>query len=168
MFGKLGKLSKARPVSANTSILLAPLAGSVIALSDVKNPTFAKGLLGQGAAIIPSGGRVVAPSDSRVEAIFPTGYAVALHTKEGLDLLIHVGLDTIKLEGRHFKVHASEGDEVSQGQVLIEFDREAIAAEGFDVTVPILLCNSVEFSSIKWRIGARVDELDRLCVARKR
>lgn len=151
-----------------TTTLLSPLSGTIIPLSDVNDQTFAAGLLGQGVAIEPTGDRVVAPADSKIEAIFPTGHAVALHTSNGLDVLIHVGLDTVKLAGRHFKVHASVGDQVKQGQVLIEFDRHAISEEGFDVTVPILVCNSVEFASIKGNIGKDVDELERLITVRER
>ena len=91
-----------------------------------------------------------------------------MHTSNGLDVLIHVGLDTVKLAGKHFKVHASVGDQVKQGQVLIEFDRGAISAEGFDVTVPILVCNSVEFASIKGNIGEDVNELEQLITVRER
>lgn len=151
-----------------SNVLLSPLAGRVIPLSDVHDQLFAKGLLGQGVAIEPTGGKVVAPSDSKVEAIFPTGHAVALHTNDGLDVLIHVGLDTVKLEGRHFSVHASVGDTVKRGDVLIEFDRAAIASEGYDVTVPILICNSVEFASIKGRAGETVAELDPLITVKER
>ncbi|WP_343215916.1 PTS glucose transporter subunit IIA [Collinsella sp. An2] len=148
--------------------MLSPLAGKVIPLSEVDDPTFASGSLGEGVAIIPTGSKVVAPSDAKVKAIFPTGHAVALHTNEGLDVLIHVGLDTYKLEGRHFKVHASVGDEVKKGDVLIEFDREAISSEGYDVTAPILICNAVEFSSIKGNVGDTVSELEKLITARER
>ena len=143
----------------------APISGDVIPLSEVKDQTFATGLLGQGVAIQPTGTRVIAPA---VEAIFPTGHAVALNTVDGLDVLIHVGLDTVQLEGKHFTVHAQVGDIVHKGDVLIEFDREAIAAEGYDVTVPILVCNSVEFSSIKGSVGEHVEEMDQLIVARER
>lgn len=153
---------------SRNSVLLSPLAGKVIPLSDVNDPTFASGSLGEGVAIEPSGDKVVAPADSKIKAIFPTGHAVALHTSEGLDVLIHVGLDTYKLDGRHFKVHASVGDEVKQGDVLIEFDRDAIEAEGYDVTAPILICNSVEFSSIKGNVGDTVTELDKLITTRER
>lgn len=107
---------------------------------------------------------MIAPADAKVEAIFPTGHAVALNTVDGLDVLIHVGLDTVQLEGKHFTVHAQVGDIVHKGDVLIEFDREAIAAEGYDVTVPILVCNSVEFSSIKGSVGEHVEEMDQLIV----
>ena len=153
---------------ARSGVLLSPLAGRVIPLSEVHDQMFAKGLLGQGVAIAPSGERVVAPSDGKVEAIFPTGHAVALHTDEGLDVLIHVGLDTVKLEGRHFNVHASVGDTVKRGDVLIEFDRAAIMTEGYDVTAPIIICNSVEFASIKGRIGESVAELDPIITTKER
>ena len=146
----------------------APISGDVIPLSEVNDQTFATGLLGQGVAIQPTGTRVIAPADAKVEAIFPTGHAVALNTVDGLDVLIHVGLDTVQLEGKHFTVHAQVGDIVHKGDVLIEFDREAIAAEGYDVTVPILVCNSVEFSSIKGSVGVHVEEMDQLIVARER
>lgn len=148
--------------------LAAPIAGDVIPLSEVDDQTFATGLLGQGVAIRPTADRVIAPADAKVEAIFPTGHAVALNTVDGLDVLIHVGLNTVELDGRHFKVHAQVGDTVHAGDVLIEFDRKAIEAEGYDVTVPILVCNSVEFSSIKGPVGTHVEEMDQLITARER
>ena len=150
------------------NVLLSPIAGKVIPLSEVNDQTFAAGLLGQGVAIEPTGNKVVAPSDSKIEAIFPTGHALALHTDEGLDVLIHVGLDTVKLDGKYFNVKASVGQAVKKGDVLIEFDREAIEREGFDVTAPILICNSVEFASIKGNVGDTVNELDQLITARER
>lgn len=159
---------KSLNVNARTSVLTSPLAGHVIPLSEVSDQMFAKGLLGQGVAIRPTGNRVVAPSDGKIEAIFPTGHAVAIHTAEGLDVLIHVGLETVRLDGKHFKVKASVGDAVHRGDVLIEFDGEAIAAEGYDVTVPILICNSAEYASIKGSEGADVEELDQLITVRSR
>ena len=96
---------KSLNVNTRTSVLTSPLAGHVIPLSDVSDQMFAKGLLGQGVAIQPTGNRVVAPSDGKIEAIFPTGHAVAIHTAEGLDVLIHVGLETVRLDGKHFKVN---------------------------------------------------------------
>ncbi|HJG37254.1 PTS sugar transporter subunit IIA [Enorma phocaeensis] len=150
------------------NVLLSPLAGKVIPLSEVNDPTFASGSLGEGVAIEPTGNKVVAPSDGKVKAVFPTGHAVALHTNEGLDVLIHIGLDTYKLDGRHFKVRAAEGDSVKKGDVLIEFDRDAIRSEGYDITAPILICNSVEFSSIKGNVGDTVPELGKLLTARER
>lgn len=162
------RVLKSFGLDGRSTELLAPVAGDVISLSEVKDQTFSTGLLGQGVAVLPTGDRIVAPSDAKVEAIFPTGHAVALHTADGLDLLIHVGLDTVKLEGRHFKVCVSVGDTVSRGDVLLRFDREAILSEGFDVTIPILICNSVEFSSIKGSVGDTVSELDQLITVRER
>lgn len=159
---------KSLSVNARTSVLSAPIAGQVIPLSEVADQMFAKGLLGQGVAIKPTGDRVVAPSDGKVEAIFPTGHAVAIHTAEGLDVLIHVGLETVKLDGRHFKVNASVGDAVNRGDVLIEFDGAAISDEGYDLTVPILICNSAEYASIKGCEGTEVAELDQLITVRSR
>ena len=83
-------------------------------------------------------------------------------------MLIHVGLDTYKLQGRHFSVHAEVGDEVKRGDVLIEFNRDAIRSEGYDITAPILICNAVEFSNIKGSVGDTVSELEELITARER
>ena len=138
------------------------------AMADVSDQTFADGLLGEGVAIQPTGDRVVAPADAKIETIFPTGYAVALHTHDGLDVLVHVGLDTVALRGRHFTVHVETGDMVHRGDVLIEFDRKAIEEEGLDLTVPILVCNALEFSSLDGAEGRYVNELDDLIVVRER
>ena len=164
----IGSILKSFDRRTRTKTLYAPVAGKVVPLTEVNDPTFAKGLLGRGVAIRPTGWSVVAPADGRVEAIFPTGHAVALRTDDGLTVLIHLGLDTVKLEGRHFKVYASEGDQVRRGDVLIGFDREAIVAEGYDIIVPILLCNSVEYSFIKDCVGATVRELDPLITVKER
>ena len=153
-------------IHGRSSVLLSPLAGKVISLADVRDPMFSSGSLGEGVAIEPTGGKVVAPSDSKVKAIFPNGHAVALHTNEGLDVLVHIGLDTDKLEGRHFTVRAAVGDSVRKGDVIIEFDREAIEREGYDLTAPILICNAAEFSSIKGKVGDTVGELEKLITAR--
>lgn len=164
----LGALFKPFGLRTKRNTLLSPLAGRVIPLSEVNDQTFANGLLGQGVAIEPTGNKVVAPSDSKIEAIFPTGHAVALHTDEGMDVLIHVGLDTERLDGKYFHVHAEIGQNVKKGDVLIEFDRNAIKEAGYDVTVPILICNSVEFASIKGNVDSTVAELDELITARER
>lgn len=149
-------------------VLAAPLAGTVVPLTSVGDEMFSTGVLGMGVAIQPSGDRVVAPADARVEAIFPTGHAVALHTEDGMDVLIHLGLDTVGLRGRHFRVHARPGDAVARGDVLIEFDRAAIEAAGYDAVVPVLVRNALEFSSLVPTEQGRVLELDDLIYARPR
>ena len=153
---------------ARTNVLHSPLAGSVIPLFEVSDPTFAQGMLGQGVAVIPSGTRIVAPSDAKIEAIFPTGHAVAFHTVDGFDVLIHIGFDTVELDGKFFIVHVATGDLVQAGDVLIEFDRDALVATGYDLTAPVLIRNSVEFSSIKGACGQTVGELDDLITVRER
>lgn len=162
------RLFKSFGMHARESVLRSPLAGNVKPLSEVKDQTFALGLLGEGVAIDPTGNRVVASSDAKVEAIFPTGHAVALKTKDGFDVLIHVGLETYNLEGRHFSVKAEPGDSVAAGDVLIEFDREAIIAEGYDITVLVLIRNAAEFASLKGSVGEHVAELDQLIAVKSR
>lgn len=162
------RLLKSFGLRARESALLSPLAGDVMPLSEVKDETFSAGMLGEGVAINPSANRVVSPSRAKVEAIFPTGHAVALHTDDGFDVLIHLGLETYKLEGEHFKVLASPGDMVDVGDVLIEFDREAILAAGYDLTAPVLIRNAAEYASIKGNVGEHVAELDQLITAKGR
>lgn len=148
--------------------LASPLAGRVLPLQEVQDDTFSTCILGEGVAVEPTGNRVVAPADARVVAIFPTGHAVALRTVDGFDVLIHIGIDTVKLQGRHFKVRASQGQDVKRGDVLIEFDREAIRAEGYDIIVPVLLRNVLEYSVIRGCEGDLVEELDPLLAVRVR
>ncbi|QWT17430.1 PTS glucose transporter subunit IIA [Collinsella sp. zg1085] len=147
-------------------VLSSPLAGKVIPLSEVNDETFAAGLLGDGVAIRPTGSRVVAPADAKIEAIFPTGHALALRTVDDFSILIHLGLDTVRLQGEHFKVYAEPGDTVSRGDVLIEFDGPAIAYEGYDTIVPVLIRNTLEFSGLRVVAQDYVDELDDLLVGR--
>ena len=123
MFGKLKNL-----FGGDSGIeITAPVAGKVVALEDVPDPTFAQGILGPGIAIEPAEGRIVAPAD-------------------GAELLIHVGIDTVQLEGKHYKACCKAGQQVKKGDVLIEFDPAAIKAEGYQIVTPILVCNPDAFT----------------------
>ncbi len=124
----------------------APVAGTLISITEVNDPTFSGEILGKGVAVIPSGTQICAPVDGTVSTVFPTGHAAAMTSTEGVEVLIHVGLDTVKLEGKHFTIHASEGQEVKKGDLLLEADIEQIKAEGYDITTPIVICNSDEYS----------------------
>lgn len=124
----------------------APVAGTLISITEVNDPAFSGEILGKGVAVIPSGTQICAPVDGTVSTVFPTGHAAAMTSKEGVEVLIHVGLDTVKLEGKHFTIHASEGQEVKKGDLLLEADIEQIKAEGYDITTPIVICNSDEYS----------------------
>ena len=142
MFGKLKNL-----FGGDSGIeITAPVAGKVVALEDVPDPTFAQGILGPGIAIEPAEGRIVAPADGTVDVMFETGHAVSMTTADGAELLIHVGIDTVQLEGKHYKACCKAGQQVKKGDVLIEFDPAAIKAEGYQIVTPILVCNPDAFT----------------------
>lgn len=134
------------PVSAND--ILAPMSGSVIALEQVPDSTFASGLLGKGVAIIPAVGQVIAPFPGEVASLFQTKHAIGLQSDSGIELLIHVGIDTVKLDGVPFTAHVKEGDRVQAGDLLIEFDRQAILDAGYDLATPIIISNSDDYREI--------------------
>lgn len=122
--------------------------GTLAPLAETADPAFAGGLMGLGAAVKNPTGKVFAPCAGEVAVLFPTAHAVAIHSDEGADILIHVGLDTVKLEGKHFQAHVAQGDHVSAGQLLIEFDPAAIKAAGYDITTPVIVTNAAEFGKI--------------------
>ena len=125
-----------------------PVAGKAVALSQVNDETFASGVLGQGIAIEPAAGQVYAPFDGKAETVADSSHALGLVSDGGVELLIHVGLETVRLEGKHFKSHVKEGQRISKGQLLLEFDLAAIAAEGFDTVIPVVITNSDDYAEI--------------------
>lgn len=139
-----------------------PVQGQAVPVSEVNDPTFSDDILGKGVAVKPAAGRVVAPSAGTVTQMFETGHACTLLLDDGIELLIHIGLDTIKLKGEHFTKHAADGDKVQAGDLLMEFDRDAIAAAGYDTIVPVIVCNPQDFSSIEMVTGKTVNELEKL------
>ena len=144
MFGKLKNL-----FGGSSAIEIAsPVAGKAVPLSEVPDPTFAQGILGQGAAVIPSEGRITAPADGTIDVMFDTGHAVSLITADGVELLIHVGIDTVQLGGSHYKARCKAGDKVKKGDLLIEFDPDAIRADGFEIVTPVIVCNTDAFASV--------------------
>lgn len=126
--------------------VVSPLNGEVIALSEVKDAAFSSGALGHGVAIEPSEGKLVAPVAGTVSALFPTKHAIGITTDSGADLLIHIGMDTVQLEGEFFTAHVSQGDYVKAGQLLIEFDMQQIKEAGKPLTTPIVVTNHKEFN----------------------
>ncbi|GFZ30097.1 PTS beta-glucoside transporter subunit EIIBCA [Clostridium zeae] len=130
------------------SMIKSPLNGEVVQLATIKDETFATGLMGKGVAIKPSQGKLVAPIKGEITAIFPTLHAIGIASEDGVEMLIHIGMDTVKLEGKHFKAHVKNGDKVNIGDLLIEFDIEAISSEGFDLTTPIIITNSNKFTDV--------------------
>jgi len=131
-----------------SSKITAPLKGEVMALSSIKDEAFASGLLGKGVAINPTEGKVVAPEDGVLTTLFPTNHAIGITTDEGVELLIHVGMDTVQLEGQHFTPKVKQGDRVKKGQVLVEFDMKAIQDKGFSLVTPIIVTNTNTFADV--------------------
>ena len=144
MFEKWKGLSRTEKVIS----IAAPVSGTVVPLAEVNDPTFAQGILGRGVAIQPAEGRVYAPADGTVDLMFETGHALSMTTDDGAEVLIHGGLDTVRLCGRHYRVLCQSGDRVACGQPLIEFEPEAIRAAGFDPVTPVLVCNTEAFTAI--------------------
>lgn len=140
--------------------LCAPVAGNAVPVSQVPDPTFAEEMLGKGIAIEPAEGKVYAPCDATVDMMFQTGHAVSLVADFGAEVLIHVGLETVSLKGKHFTVHAANGDKVKKGDLLIEFDLEAIKAEGFNTITPMVVCNSGDYATFETHVDKAVTAAD--------
>lgn len=138
----------------------APVKGECVPLSEVSDPTFGEGILGKGIAIKPADGKIVAPADGTVGTIFPTGHAVTITTAEGVELLIHVGLDTVKLAGMHFTKCVSDGDKVKKGDLLLDVDIQKVKEAGYDIITPIVICNTDDYDEIAENICGQVDKGD--------
>ena len=130
------------------TILLSPLEGEVVPLESIEDQTFASGMLGKGLAIIPSQGTLKSPVDGEIIALFPTGHAIGLKSDSGIEILIHIGMDTVQLNGRGFSTKVTAGEHVQKGQVLIEFDQKLIQSEGYSLVTPVLVTNWEEFSDM--------------------
>ena len=124
----------------------APVAGNAVPVSQVPDPTFAEELLGKGIAIEPTEGKVYAPCDATVDMMFETGHAVSLVADCGAEVLIHVGLETVTLKGKHFTIHAENGAKVKKGDLLVSFDMDAIKAAGYPLTTPMIVCNTDDYT----------------------
>ena len=158
-FSKLfGKSEKAPAFDGNK--LYAPLNGKAVPVTEVPDPTFAEGMLGNGIAIEPTEGKVYAPCDATVDMMFATGHAVSLVADCGAEILIHVGLETVGLNGGPFKVHCKNGDTVKKGQLLFEADRAAIQAAGLPIITPMVICNTDAYPTFNTHVGKNVTNAD--------
>lgn len=129
-------------------VIASPLKGTVVNLSDVQDEAFSSGALGKGAAVMPAEGVIYAPADGTISAFFPTGHAIGMTTTDGVELLIHVGMDTVQLEGKGFTPLAKAGDVVKKGQKLLEFDMDLITKAGFSMVTPVLVANTAEYAAV--------------------
>ena len=145
----VGDKSTTEKSNADDSVLYSVSEGTAILLSQVNDATFASEVLGKGIAVIPSKGEVVAPCDAVVETVFDTKHAVGLSTESGMELLIHIGINTVELNGKYFTSHVKNGDHVKKGQLLISFDMEKVKAAGYDVTTPLIVTNSDDYKDMK-------------------
>ena len=152
----------ASAAAAKDTVLAACLAGTVVPLAEVKDEAFASGALGDGIAIEPAVGELVAPADGEISSTFDTHHAVGMTTVDGAELLMHIGIDTVKLGGKHFTYLVKEGDKVRKGQPLIRFDIEAIKAEGYPVTTPLIVCNTDEYAAVTPKASGTVKQGDAL------
>ena len=156
-FGMPRKVAEPAAVAkATENDVLAPMTGSVLALENVPDTTFASGLLGKGVAMIPAEGKVIAPFNGEVASIFQTKHAIGLESDSGIELLIHVGIDTVKLDGAPFTAHVKEGDKVQAGDLLLTFDRQAILDAGYDLATPIIISNSDDYPELEIVAGSAV------------
>ena len=154
--------SPAAAPAAKDTVLSACLNGTVVPLADVKDEAFASGVLGDGIAIEPSDGELVAPADGEISSTFETHHAVGMTTADGAELLMHIGIDTVKLGGKHFTYLVNEGDKVKKGQPLIRFELEAIKAEGYPVTTPVVVCNTDDYAAVEAKASGTVKQGDAL------
>lgn len=128
--------------------LVSPLSGKVLALSEIEDAAFSSGALGHGVAIEPSEGKLLAPVSGTVSALFPTNHAIGITTDSGAEILMHIGMDTVQLEGKYFTAHTTQGEYVKKGQLLIEFDIEQIKKAGKPLTTPVVVTNHKEYSLV--------------------
>ncbi len=150
MAGMPGRATETAPVAVtlDENTVLSPMRGTVLALDQVPDATFASGLLGQGAAIVPADNKVIAPFAGEVASLFATKHAIGLLSDSGIEVLIHVGIDTVKLDGKPFTAHVKVGDKIQPGDLLLEFDRQAILDAGYDLATPIIISNSDDYRDV--------------------
>lgn len=139
----------------NTVEIASAVDGIIMPIEAVKDPVFASKAMGDGIGITPANGKVYAPFDGVAEAVFPTGHAVGLRGTCGLEVLIHIGIDTVQMEGRGFKAHIKQGDSVKKGDLLVEFDKAMIESEGYDPTVMVILTNMDQVEKLDINAGQK-------------
>lgn len=149
-------------ITEGEALVLSPITGKAVSLKQVNDVTFSEEIMGKGAAIIPTEGRAVSPVDGVISAIFETKHAIGLTADNGTEILIHIGLDTVKLGGKHFTAHVKSGDRVKSGDLLVEFDIKAIQEEGYEIITPVLVTNVDNYNDVLALIDKDVNEKDEL------
>lgn len=139
---------KKTDLKVKKEVIASPLKGKVISLSEVKDEAFSGELLGKGCAVDPVEGEVVAPCDGTITTLFPTKHAIGIVTENGAEILIHLGLDTVKLEGKHFETHIAQGDKVKKGQLMVTVDIDAVKVAGYSMVTPIIITNTDDYLDV--------------------
>lgn len=136
------------PRKTGAIVMYSHLNGTVVNLEDVNDDVFSQKILGEGIAVEPSEGRLYAPCDGKINSVFDTKHAVTIQSADGAEVLLHIGIDTVKLGGKHFESHVSDGQEIKKGDLLVTFDIDAIKAEGYQLTTPLIIANTDEYHAI--------------------
>ena len=145
----------------------APVKGRAVAISEVSDPTFGEEILGKGVALIPQDGYIYAPADGKIELLFDTLHAVSMTTTDGIEILVHIGLETVELKGQHFTAHKATGDTVKKGDLLITVDLDALKEAGYDVITPMVVCNTADFKEVTAVVGQDVNPGDDVLLVEK-
>jgi PTS system beta-glucosides-specific IIC component len=148
-------------------VIFTPVEGEVRPLSELKDEAFASGVMGKGVAIYPKSGKIIAPTDGVVTTLFPTKHAIGITTNNGAEILIHVGMDTVELDGKHFTAKIKQGDRVKQGDLLIEFDMKSIENQGYSLITPVIVTNSGDYTEVIETNSNEVINGDKLLTAVK-
>ncbi len=149
-------------ITIEKNTVYAPIKGTVIPINEIPDETFAAGVLGQGVGIVPAIGEAVAPFDGTVSVLFGTHHAIGLTSPEGVEILIHIGINTVELDGKCYTAHIAEGDTVKAGQPLVSFDIDGIKKAGYDVTTAVLISNTDDYQEVKAEKLGNVEKLEKI------
>jgi len=130
-------------------MIYSPLTGMVVPLSEVNDPVFSQEMMGKGVAVIPTVGQVVAPCDGEVISVFRTLHAVSIQADNAAEIIIHVGLDTVALNGQYYQSHVKDGDQIKKGDLLLTFDLDKIIEGGYDVITPVIVTNPTNYQNVE-------------------
>ena len=140
--------------------LKSPLTGKLVSMSDVKDPVFSQKMMGDGFAIIPSANEVVSPVDAVIEVLYPTGHAIGLRTEDGIEILIHLGIDTVKSKSNSFKLLKQVGDTVKAGDPIIQMNLKQLLKEGYDMTTPIVFLSGHKIKALEFKNVSLLDDIE--------
>lgn len=140
--------------------LKSPLTGKLVSMSDVKDPVFSQKMMGDGFAIVPSANEVVSPVNAIIEVLYPTGHAIGLRTEDGIEILIHLGIDTVKSKSNSFKLLKQVGDTVKAGDPIIHMNLKQLLKEGYDMTTPIVFLSGQKIKALELKNVSLLDDIE--------